>query len=155
MKIIIIILLTMTLISCNRKTDEKNKEITVSEEKQNSQINSAYEKFEMLKADELNEMLAKENENLTVKDVMKLYYPKKAEPGEGNEKIEISEHILDNGNTVVILIHDNLLDDSVKGEKHLMELKKTNDKWKVVSIKKNWKCWNDRGHTNWGIELCR
>ena len=155
MKIIIIILLTMTLISCNRKTDEKNKEITVSEEKQNSQINSAYEKFEMLKADVLNQMLAKENENLTAHEVMKLYYPKKVETSEGNEIIETSEHILDNGSTVVILIHDNLLDDSVKGEKHLMELKKTNDKWKVVSIKKNWKCWNDRGHAILCIELCR
>jgi len=127
----------------------------LSEEKQNIQINTTYEKFEMINADELNQILAKESKNLTAQEVMKLYYPKKVETGEGNEKIEISENILDNGNTVVILIHDNLLDDSVKGEKHLIELKKTNDKWKVVSIKKNWKCWNDRGHTDWGIELCR
>lgn len=32
MKIIIIILLSMTLISCNRKTDKKNVEIQLSEE---------------------------------------------------------------------------------------------------------------------------
>lgn len=55
---------------------------------------------------------------------MRLYYPKKFEAGEDNEKIEILENILDNGNTIVILIHDNLLDDSVKGEKLLIEGKK-------------------------------
>jgi len=125
------------------------------EEKHNIQINTIYEKFENINAVELNQMLAKESENLTAQEVMKLYYPKKVDTGEGNEKIEISENILDNGNTVVILIHDNLLDDSVKGEKYLMELKKTNGKWKVFSIKKNWKCWIGRGHTDWGIELCR
>ena len=155
MKIIIIILLTMTLISCNRKTDKKNIEIQLSEEKQTIQIIAANEKFEIINADELNKMLVKESENLTAQEAMRLYYPKKVEAGEGNEKIEILENVLDNGNTIVILIHDNLLDDSVKGEKHLIELEKTNDKWKAVSIKKNWKCWNDRGHTDWGTGLCR
>jgi len=155
MKIMILILLTMTLTSCNQNTDKKNKEIPVSEEKQKIQINSTYERFEILNTDELNRILAKESKNLTAQEIMKLYYPNKVETGEGNEKIEISENILDNGNTVVILIHDNLLDDSVKGEKHLMELKKTNNKWTVVSLKKNWKCWKGRGHTDWGIELCR
>ncbi len=145
----------MILISCNQKTDKKNMEIPLSEEKQNIQINAIYEKFENINTDEINQMLAKKSEDLTAQEVMKLYYPIKVDTGEGNEKIEISEHILDNGNTIVILIHDNLLDDSVKGEKYLMELEKTNDKWKVVSIKKNWKCWNERGHTDWGIELCR
>lgn len=143
MKIVILALLALTLTFCNQKTVKKN------------QIHTKSEKFEMINTDEANRMLDKESENLTVQEVMKLYYPKKIETGEGNEKIEISEHILDNGNTIVILIHDNLLDDSVKGEKYLMELKKTNDKWKIISIKKNWKCWNGRGHTDWGIELCR
>ena len=145
----------MTLISCNRKTDKENIEIQLSEEKQTIQIIAANEKFEIINADELNKMLVKESENLTAQEVMRLYYPKKVEAGEGNEKIEILENVLDNGNTIVILIHDNLLDDSVKGEKHLIELEKTNDKWKAVSIKKNWKCWNDRGHTDWGTGLCR
>lgn len=143
MKIVILALLALTLTFCNQKTVKKN------------QIHTKSEKFEMINTDEANRMLDKESENLTVQEVMKLYYPKKIETGEGNEKIEISEHILDNGNTIVILIHDNLLDDSIKGEKYLMELKKTNDKWKIISIKKNWKCWNGRGHTDWGIELCR
>lgn len=143
MKIVILALLALTLTFCNQKTVKKN------------QIHTKSEKFEMINTDEANRMLDKESENLTVQEVMKLYYPKKIETGEGNEKIEISEHILDNGNTIVTLIHDNLLDDSIKGEKYLMELKKTNDKWKIISIKKNWKCWNGRGHTDWGIELCR
>ncbi|CAM2933926.1 lipocalin family protein [Flavobacterium frigoris] len=113
------------------------------------------EKFVMIDTEEVNEMVTKEKQNLSAQDVMKLYYPLQAEGVEGNEKIEIAEKISDNGNAVVTLIHDNLLDDSVKGEKHIMELKRAKDRWTVVSIKKNWKCRKDRGHTDWGIKMCK
>ena len=74
MKIVILILLTLTLTSCNRKVDKKN------------QIHTTSEKFEMINTDELNKILAMESENLTAQEVMELFYPKKVETGEGNEK---------------------------------------------------------------------
>lgn len=112
------------------------------------------EKTKELDVAELNNKLAKENKNLSAKEVMKLYYPQKVETTEGNERITMSEKVINNGNAVVTLIHDNLLDDSVKGEKYQMVLKRTGDRWLVVSLKKNWKCWKSRGHINWGIDIC-
>lgn len=112
------------------------------------------EKTQELDFEELNNKLANENENLSAQEVMKIYYPHRVETTEGHEKITISEKVINNGNTVVILIHDNLLDDSVKGEKYQLELKKISNRWVVVSIKKNWKCWKNRGQINWGIDNC-
>lgn len=112
------------------------------------------EKFEIINTDELTKKLTESNKNISAKEVMKLYYPTEKETGEGNEIIEISEKIGDDGNTIVTLIHDNLLDDSIKGEKYILELKRENDKWIIISLKKNWKCQHGRGHTEWGIEVC-
>ena len=117
--------------------------------------NSDNEKSVMVDTDEINQILTKNNESLSAQEVMKLYYPIKVITGEGNEKIEISEKIAGDGNTLLTLIHDNLLDDSIKGEKHIMELKLTNGKWTVLSVKKNWKCRNNRGHNSWGIGMCK
>ena len=85
---------------------------------------------------------------------MQLYYPFEVENREGNEEININEKTLENGNTLVTLIHDNQMDDSVKGEKFIMELAKSEGQWNVLSIKKNWKCYEGRGHTDWGTAFC-
>ena len=112
------------------------------------------EEFEIINTDKLTRTLTETNKNLSALEVMKLYYPVQVEKGEGNELIEISEIVAENGNTIVTLIHDNLLDDSVKAKKYLMELKKTKNQWVIISLKKNWKCREGRGHTEWGIEYC-
>ena len=85
---------------------------------------------------------------------MELYYPYEVTEGEGNESIEISEKKLENGNTLVTLVHNNLLDDSIKAKIYILELKSENNLWIVVSIKNNWQCRVGRGHTNWGIKMC-
>lgn len=153
----ILIILAIALISCNDKTDNKSKETPSSQKNQEVQIKTTNknEKFKEVNTDKFNQLLAQKEENFSAKDIMKLFYPKTIKTGEGNEEIEISEKTSDNGNTVVTLIHDNLRDDSVKGEKYIMALKKSNEKWIVVSIKKNWKCRDGRGHTNWGVDLCK
>ncbi|WP_340062980.1 hypothetical protein [Ascidiimonas aurantiaca] len=156
MKKMIMMILTITLISCNLKTDKKKEGTTLSEKEQEVQvkITNKNEEFKEISSDDFNQLLIEKGAHLSAKDVMKLFYPNKVETGEGNEKIEILEKTSDNGNVVVTLIHDNLLDDSVRGEKYIMELTRSNDQWTVLSIKKNWKCWEGRGHTDWGIELC-
>jgi len=42
----------------------------------------------------------------------------------------------------------------MRGKKIVMELHKKGPKWIVYSLKKNWKCWPNRGHQDWGIEYC-
>lgn len=132
MKIIIKLIAIIILTSCNRSNEE----------------------YKQLSSVEINQLLKENNKKLTALEVMRLYYNYPITSNEGNEKIELIEDIMDNGNTVITLIHDNFSGDSVKGEKYKMELKKIDNKWVVISIKKNWKCWDGRGHINWGIEFC-
>jgi len=144
MKTIMMISLFVLFYACNPVTPKKQKETSTK--------NVTIEKFENVNISDLNTKLSQITKNLTPKDIMKVFYPYEVESGEGNEKITISEKTLNDDVVVVELIHDNLLDDSVKGEKYLMELKKQENSWKVVSLKKNWKCW--RGNADWGTESC-
>jgi len=100
--------------------------------------------------------------NATIKDRMdiengealiRLYYPQQTQ-GEGNEKITIETTDLKKGIKKIVLIHDNLLDDSQKGMKLIMIAQQSRSNWDVKLIKKNWTCRKGRGHTDWGIEPC-
>lgn len=115
---------------------------------------SCEEKFSNINYEELNQKISQSSKKLSPKDIMKIYYPKEVGFTEGNQKIIIKEQVLKNGNVEVELIHDNQLDDSVRGEKYLLELRKHNKNWLVVSLKYNWRCWNGRGHSSWGIKFC-
>lgn len=157
MKATIILLLTIALVSCDQKTDksEQNTQSLKDRDDRNIKGGTKKEKFQTVNAYEINSLLKDNKESFSAQEVMELFYPKKIQANEGNEKIEVTEKELTNGNVIVTLVHDNLLDDSLRGEKYIMELKKVGDKWRVVSIKKNWKCWEGRGHIDWAIELCK
>ena len=154
MKSTFLLFVTIFLFSCNQKTVNKNNNTQAPDKQDTTFIETATEEFEVLPTDNINQVLINTNENLSAQDIMKLYYPLEEETDEGNEKIEIFETALENGNTEVTLIHDNFMDDSQRGVKYVMVLKEVDDKWTVVSVKKNWKCWEGRGNTDWGIELC-
>ena len=141
------LLLAIALFSCNGKS-EKNESARTSAPYEN-------ETFTTVNPEEINQQLERNNDDLSAQDVMRLFYPNEVETGEGNETIEISEEKLQNGNTSVTLIHDNLLDDSQRGVKLIMELKREKSQWTVISIKKNWKCWSGRGNTDWGTDPCK
>ena len=129
MKKILIFLVSLTLISCG-------------------------EKFKPINFDKLNQTISQSSKVLTPKDIMKIFYPKEVGRSEGNQTITMNETELRNGNLEVELIHDNQLDDSVRGSKYVMELTKKDGKWIVISLKRNWRCWTGRGHSNWGIKFC-
>ncbi len=153
MRIIFIMLLSVILFSCNQNTDRKEViESPIEEAK--TDIETSSEDFEHFETDEFNQIVAGHEKDLSAKEVMQLYYPFEVENSEGNEEININEKTLENGNTLVTLIHDNQMDDSVKGEKFIMELAKSEGQWNVLSIKKNWKCYEGRGHTDWGTAFC-
>lgn len=112
------------------------------------------EEFKDIDFSELNMELQNTSELLSPKEIMRKFYPTRVESGEGNESIDMRETQLNNEITEVELIHDNLMDDSVKGKKFVMGLRGKNGKWQIVSLKNNWKCWPGRGSENWGTELC-
>ena len=73
---------------------------------------------------------------------------------EGKPNLEISKLKFENNLFEITMIHDHLEDDSQKAEKIVMVARKLGNKWKVEEIKRNWKCYDDRGETDWGISSC-
>ncbi len=143
----------MCLFACgaNKKTSTQQEQIIDT----NEATTGIYKTIDVSK---FKKKLSQQTEALTAKEVMRLYYPIRIEENsEGNATIEVTERKLNNGNTEVTLVHDNMLDDSIKSEKCLMELKKSQNKsqWEVVSLKKSWKCNQGRGQQDWAAKYCR
>lgn len=153
MKSTIALLLAFTVLSCNSPSEEPNHEEQDMSIVEDSNENYSDETFESINTDEINQLLAGKTD-LTPTEVMGLHYPTELEFSEGNESIDITEKTLANGNILVTLIHDHLMDDSQMAEKQVMELTQSNGQWNVVALKRNWKCREGRGHTDWGIDLC-
>jgi hypothetical protein len=55
---------------------------------------------------------------------------------------------------VITLTREGLEDDSVDGEKRIIEFEKENNLWTIRTIKLGFKCWKSRGHTNYSGDLC-
>ena len=146
------LLTAFLLFSC--ETEQKETSTTDPKEVKDTVVVDQYEQFEALDITEFSKKVENSNEVLTPKDIMKLYYPRQVESEEGNQTINIDVKDLGKAHAVVTLIHDNLLDDSMKALQVVMRLQKKGDKWSVVSLQKNWKCREGRGHTDWGIKLC-
>jgi len=114
---------------------------------------SCSESFNILDAKTFNEQIANRTDIKTPDELIKLYYNYKPEK-EGKQKLLIQTIHLGENKYKVTLIHEGLLDDSMSSIKIVMIVKQTGLTWIVIEIKENWKCWKDRGHTNWGTALC-
>ena len=100
----------------------------------------------------INKVLQSRKDIKSAKEVMLVYY-EFMWPGTDND-FTIEEEKLPRDRTKVTLIRDNIKDDSMKGEKIMMLVKHDGEKWKVITIERNWKCYKGRGHTEWGTEPC-
>ena len=110
------------------------------------------ETFEKISPAEFNQKISERMDIESAKDLMKEYYNPFL--GEGNPSLTVDTKSYKNGKVLITLIHDGLLDDSIKAMKIIMIAKKKNGIWMVYEIKKNWKCREGRGHENWGIDRC-
>ncbi|GIL23867.1 MAG: hypothetical protein BroJett042_23800 [Bacteroidota bacterium] len=54
----------------------------------------------------------------------------------------------------VTLTQEGLSDDSVDGEKRIIEFEKVNNSWTIKQIRLGFKCWKSRGHTNYSGQPC-
>ena len=116
-------------------------------------MTSCSESFENVDSTEFNNSIAARTDIETAQELITLYYgyPEESE-GETNISIEAKE--LGSGKIQVTLVHDKLKDDSLQALKIVMIAKQKGQSWTVLEIKKNWKCWEGRGNTNWGTEYC-
>jgi hypothetical protein len=104
---------------------------------------------------DLNHLISAHGGTLSPEQIMKMYYPHEVDPeAEGNETITISKEELEDGSIKIILIDDNMMDDAQKATKTELTLEPVGTAWKVLKIEKQWKCYEGRGHTDWGIQSC-
>jgi hypothetical protein len=54
----------------------------------------------------------------------------------------------------VTLTQEGLSDDSVDGEKRIIDFEKVNGLWTIKQIRLGFKCWQNRGHTNYSGQPC-
>ena len=151
MRPIINLLILVLILSCNQTTEKQQANFSEGQEENTLITMNDEENFETLDVEGFNDFLAKEKSYSKI-EVMLLFYPGEIEPPKDSEKADFQEEVLANGNTLVTLIHDNLENDSLKGYKYILELKRKNNKWMVVSAKSNWRYYDGKGHTHWGIE---
>lgn len=57
----------------------------------------------------------------------------------------VADTIEDNEGSIITVIRDGFLDDSVRGDIHIFRIEKKNHKWLIVSVKKSTKCWKGDG----------
>lgn len=152
---IILLFVTVASISCHYKPTAKNDANLKSQKKTENQLRSSDNTDDSKKIMALNQIILQNEEDLSPKDIMRLYYSVRHLSEEGNEKIEIIEKAFGTEIFHITLIHDNLLDDSTRGKKYEMILKRSKEKWIIDTVKKSWRCWEGRGHTDWGITHCR
>ncbi|NNE14565.1 MAG: hypothetical protein HKN51_06285 [Saprospiraceae bacterium] len=138
------------LIGCKDKAE--NKAGLQKTKKQVVELDKG-EEFQDLEFSSLNEHIIKSGEMMSPKEVLIKYYPAASE-ADSNAEITITENKIDDKNIELRLVHNDIMDDSVRGQKIIMALKKVGHRWVVVTLKKNWRCWEGRGHTDWGIAMC-
>jgi len=115
-------------------------------------LTSCSESFDIKDPTEFNKKIEKRTDIETAEQLIEIYY--NYPPNEGTPKLDIKSRELDNGLIEVTLIHDGQEDDSQRATKIVMTAELDDKKWIVHQIKTNRKCWDGRGHTNWGTEWC-
>ena len=54
----------------------------------------------------------------------------------------------------VIITEDGLLDDSIRGIKHIVRMSRKDGNWQITKASRSWCCWNNRGHVDYSSEPC-
>ena len=115
-------------------------------------LSSCAEKFKQIDVEKFNTEISQNTSIKSAEELITLYYNWPI--SEGKPNLEISKLKFENNLFEITMIHDHLEDDSQKAEKIVMVARKLGNKWKVEEIKRNWKCYDDRGETDWGISSC-
>ena len=84
--------------------------------------------------------------------LIKLYYNYPV--NEPQPMISVTVELSGNGNYIITLIAEKLPDDSQSAEKIIMWASQNGEFWKVNEIRKNWRCYKNRGHQDWGTKPC-
>lgn len=115
-------------------------------------LNCCVENFDTISPAEFNRKIRTRTDIETAAELIDIYY--NYSPNEGTPRIEIESQKLESGLVEVTLIHDGQEDDSQRATKIIMTAELNDKTWIVHEIKTNRKCYDGRGHTNWGTGWC-
>lgn len=115
----------------------------------------ATEEFMMIDQEEIDQLNAKiDADKLATEEAILNAYVPNDESAEGNYSYKVKTISSDDKTTLLELIEDGRMDDSVKAVKVVMTFAKENGTLKVTEIKKSFKCWEGRGHQDWSAVFC-
>ena len=161
LEIILVTLLCCSLMACKKEASTsgelpKQAQVPVaavtppivSDEEQDSG-----EEFTKINATILNGRLGMEDRKMEVEDVAKLLFlPSNGKGQEPNMTVEQKK--LESGNIEATIIHSNSSDSHIAAEKFIMVLRFKDSIWQIISLKKNWRCREERTYQIWGIGSC-
>ena len=113
---------------------------------------SCNENLNLLDVSDFNSKIKNRTDIVSAEELIKLYYHYPKEEVATN--IDIISKPVKHSMIETTLIHNGLMDDSIKAVKIIMLAKKVKESWIVLSIKTNWKCYEGRGHQDWDTILC-
>lgn len=76
------------------------------------------------------------------------------EEQEGRKSEDISVAYPTQNTSVIVHTTVGLADDSVSGIRNRIELRRNQNKWKIVWVGRQYKCQPNRGHQDWSGSLC-
>lgn len=100
----------------------------------------------------LNKTLT-QNKVTSFEDVAQLYSPKDAY-AEGNYSYSLTTNVIDEKVTILEIITEGIMDDSLDGIKIIMKIDTSNQFLQIILIKEAYKCKQGRGQQDWSSELC-
>lgn len=99
---------------------------------------------------ELNQRVRKAGTINTPVELIKYYY------GEidADQDIDISVDQVEENQYEIILIQENIKDDSIAEMRIIMVANNDNNQWTVLEIQRTWKCQKRRGHSKFSSKPC-
>lgn len=132
----------------DQKVDTVSQNLSDSEVNDEVSYHSVSEDF----ISNLNKTLT-QNKVTSFEDVAQLYSPK--DPyAEGNYIYNLTTKVIDEKVTILEIITEGIMDDSLDGLKIIIELDCSQEFLQVISIKEAYKCKQGRGQQDWSSELC-
>ncbi len=138
-----------TTTSENRNSDSLSMEI----ETPNEEIEE-YRTMDSKTLERINAVIASKNLN-TAQAVLNAYAPKDDNNKDEDYVYEVTKMKSDANTTLLLLVEDNMQNDSLKARKVLMRIEYKDNKLKVTQIKESYQCWEWRGHQDWSAVVCQ
>lgn len=103
--------------------------------------------------DRINALIKKE-QLTTPQAILNAYAPKDTDNENEEYSYEVTRMKSDENTSLLLLVEDNIADDSLKARKILMRIENKDNLLRVVQIKESYQCWEWRGHQDWSSILC-